>query len=334
MEADLIECSCCLELFESCQLRKLSCDHVNCLDCLERLSFTFGSRITCMKCDVVTILSKKGYEELPLVEIKKETAILIKPKWNYFIEEKHFQTIQAFQMTKKKSIFSPVCMTTGYYNFVYVCFLNVSRIDVYEPLRMEFEHSIELGTICPRFIHFESTNSRLYMIDKHSNVRACNLSLGPIDGYEFSIGTGLLQSPQSLTITQSGRIYIVDAVTAKVHVFKIENNEYFGEFATELQLKRPTGICHNLKNQILIADADLSKIFIVNEDGQFINSISIEVKSRDLTCQQTFLSIYVDKYDYIIVTDKSHACIHIFNDEGEFVSRIDFKPEKCQNQKQ
>ena len=128
----------------------------------------------------------------------------------------------------------------------------------------------------------------------------------------------VLQRPQTGMADDKGRIFVTDVSRQAVFVFD-ENNgtlsiweRAMGDFG----FKTPIGIARGKDNSVLVADADLGLIIILDEKGNPAGTIGENVLNRPTGIARD------PKTEQIFVADTHDHDIKVFNDLGELLDII------------
>ncbi len=123
----------------------------------------------------------------------------------------------------------------------------------------------------------------------------------------------------------SQRVYVADGQGRKIVVFDIAMNQVLKwENSSEyLGFVTPVGIAKGANDTLLVSDAGLGLIVILNQAGEPVGQIKHELLTRPAGIVRHAAT------GLIYVADTPQHCIRVFNDQGELVQTIGSKGEQA-----
>jgi DNA-binding beta-propeller fold protein YncE len=139
--------------------------------------------------------------------------------------------------------------------------------------------------------------------------------VGIFDGYEEKT---VLKRPQSGTVDAEGRVLVTDVSNHAVFVFDPAHGKLtlWRGAGQGMKFITPIGIAVGAGGQILVADAELGRVFRLDRDGKPLGSFG-----KDLLIRPTGLARDAQR-GRIYVADTHGHDIKVFDDNGELVDTI------------
>lgn len=128
----------------------------------------------------------------------------------------------------------------------------------------------------------------------------------------------VLQRPQSGYTDPQGRVFVTDVSRAAVYVFdQVTGQLLVWEMAGPgIRFKTPLGITPGTGKRILVVDADLAQVVILNERGKPEGAFGKEILKRPVGIARDA------KRGRIYVSDRQSHSIKVFDDKGKFLREI------------
>ncbi len=125
----------------------------------------------------------------------------------------------------------------------------------------------------------------------------------------------VLQRPQGVMVDNAGRILVTDVSRQAVFDFDVNRGELsIWEWARPgVRFVAPIGIVAGKKGEVLVADAELARVFRLNKKGQYLGEMGKGILRRPTGLARD------PKRGLIYVADTRTHNIKIFNDEGKLV---------------
>jgi DNA-binding beta-propeller fold protein YncE len=139
--------------------------------------------------------------------------------------------------------------------------------------------------------------------------------VGMFDGYQEK---AVLKRPQSGMVDADGRVYVTDVSNHAVFVFDPARGRLTLWYGAEEGKKfiTPIGIAEGPGGQVLVADAELGRVFRLDRDGKPLGSFG-----KDILVRPTGLARDA-QHGRIYVADTHAHDIKVFDDNGELVDTI------------
>ncbi len=125
----------------------------------------------------------------------------------------------------------------------------------------------------------------------------------------------VLQRPQGVMVDNAGRILVTDVSRQAVFNFDVYRGELtIWEWARPgVRFVAPIGIVAGKNGEVLVADAELGRVFRLNKKGQYLGEMGKNILQRPTGLARN------PKLGLIYVADTRAHDIKIFNDQGKLV---------------
>ena len=127
----------------------------------------------------------------------------------------------------------------------------------------------------------------------------------------------VLQRPQSGVVDQQGRILVTDVSRQAVFVFDPKGGlEVWDRAMADYGFKTPVGIALGKDNTILVADAGLGRVLVLDDKGNPVRNFGADILTRPTGIARDPIS------GHIFVADTREHDIKIFDDDGNLVKIV------------
>ena len=128
----------------------------------------------------------------------------------------------------------------------------------------------------------------------------------------------VLQRPQGVTVTPDGRILVTDVSRQAVFDFDVPRKALkVWEWARPgVRFLAPVGIVAGGDGEVLVADAELARVFRLDRDGRYLNEMGGNILRRPTGLARD------PRRGLIYVADTRAHDIKVFNDRGELVDTL------------
>lgn len=130
---------------------------------------------------------------------------------------------------------------------------------------------------------------------------------------------GQLNNPTDVAISRE-KIYVCDKDNSRVQCFTLDG-VFLNKFCFGCcKLKRPWGLCIDIKGNIIVADTKNNRIQVFSDDGSFVTSFGVE-GSRDGEFLQPYFAA-VHENGNIYITDNGNHRVQVFDDSYSFLFKF------------
>lgn len=139
--------------------------------------------------------------------------------------------------------------------------------------------------------------------------------VGMLGAYDEKI---VLKRPQSGMVDADGRIYVTDVGNQAVFMFDQKAGQLvlWTQAAKNVNFVTPVGIVAGPAGQVLVADAELGRVFRLDREGQPVGSIG-----KDILVRPTGLARDPQR-GHVYVSDTHAHDVKVFDDDGRLVDVI------------
>lgn len=162
---------------------------------------------------------------------------------------------------------------------------------------------------------FVDDDKRIYVTDTGA-ARVTVVDMKTMESFSFfETPDGDLSMPMSVVADSTGRIFVSDAILAKVYAFD-KRGKYL--FALRGEFERPTGMAIDVANdRLYITDSAAHVVYVYRTDGEFVSLIG---GRGDDPGKFNFPShLFVDRLGRLYVTDAMNFRVQIFDPNGTYL---------------
>lgn len=147
---------------------------------------------------------------------------------------------------------------------------------------------------------------------RSSGMQLLQWLVGMLGAYDEKI---VLKRPQSGMVDAQGRVYVTDVGNQAVFVFDRQAGQLvlWTQAADNVNFVTPIGIAAGPAGQVLVADAELGRVFRLDREGHPVGSIG-----KDILVRPTGLARDPQR-GHIYVSDTHAHDVKVFDDEGRLV---------------
>ena len=171
----------------------------------------------------------------------------------------------------------------------------------------------------PRYRYIGQLTGENNFITEYENKSTFNNVLRWLVGLDSQPESpNVLQRPQGIMVDDRNRIFVTDISRQAVFVFDTQNNELrvWQQAKPGTNFIAPIGIVQGNNNEILIADAELGRVFRQTDTGQYLGEFGQDILQRPT-------GIARDPVGRLIyVADTADHDIKIFDEQGLLIDTI------------